>query len=481
MLPEVEINKTKMNDFVKKEDVLTKNNLYGREFQKLSTQSTCKKLVALSLIILGIFALVFGIGLGISLAAVSPIVPAFGFKGSIIASITAAIVGINCVIRGIFLRKNNIVVNDAPLKKTEVTVKQNNTQQSRKVKLEEENPEQEKPKSSTIIITPEKTNSYPLPRPRKRSQCKSISISNSIELVRQYGNLVNFPMDILTVETVTKLDLCYNLLKEIPKEISKLKNLKYLYLSHNNIKRVPAILGELVQLEELYLGPNQIAELPEKMFSANSSLTTISFKQNHLTKLPNSICQLKLLQKLYLDSFQITNYTGNTSPVHRIQHNTIQTLPEKFGELQELVELNVRMNKLRGLPKSFGNLKKLETLDLSDNQLSSLPPNFGNLSALTYLKLSNNNINSLPSSMQNLSKLKVLELYNNPLNVPEWLFELPELEWVWISFNQYLNLPKKILKSERIRLVDLAVNPEDLRKDNPNKKQITLIVDESYE
>ena len=55
----------------------------------------------------------------------------------------------------------------------------------------------------------------------------------------------------------------------------------------------------------------------------------------------------------------------------------VRTLPERLGNLVELVTLKVDDNQLEALPASLGNMAALEELYCADNFLTQLPPSIG--------------------------------------------------------------------------------------------------------
>ncbi len=67
------------------------------------------------------------------------------------------------------------------------------------------------------------------------------------------------------------------------------------------------------------------------------------------------------------------------------------------------------------LPDCFGQLKKLENIQLSQNQLYSLPSSFSNLTGLRQLTLSNNRFTIIPDSILKLSNLQLLDLSSNQI------------------------------------------------------------------
>ncbi|KAF3432334.1 hypothetical protein FNV43_RR27074 [Rhamnella rubrinervis] len=76
-------------------------------------------------------------------------------------------------------------------------------------------------------------------------------------------------------------------------------------------------------------------------------------------------------------------------------------------------------NKINGsIPTEFGNLKNLVGLELHRNQLSgSIPESLGTLNLLRFLNLFNNNLTgSIPASLGNLTSLQAIYLNGNSLN-----------------------------------------------------------------
>ena len=67
------------------------------------------------------------------------------------------------------------------------------------------------------------------------------------------------------------------------------------------------------------------------------------------------------------------------------------------------------------MPESFGNLRYLKNLDLSYNKIKKLPESFGNLSSVEYIDLSGNKLESLPETMEKLKSLKKISLNENPI------------------------------------------------------------------
>tara|TARA_B110000438_G_scaffold287046_1_gene318920 strand:- start:1089 stop:2153 length:1065 start_codon:yes stop_codon:yes gene_type:complete len=125
-----------------------------------------------------------------------------------------------------------------------------------------------------------------------------------------------------------------------------------------------------------------------------------------------------------LKFFVAGNY-GNSSGVN----DTIYSLPENFGDLDNLASLYLEWNRISMLPESFKNLTGLISFYINNNTLSQLGDSLGNLSNLFFLDLGYNQLLSLPESICELNNLSYLWLFNNNLEYLPTCFCDMELEW----------------------------------------------------
>ncbi|XVF77045.1 hypothetical protein PTKIN_Ptkin14bG0008300 [Pterospermum kingtungense] len=114
-----------------------------------------------------------------------------------------------------------------------------------------------------------------------------------------------------------------------------------------------------------------------------------------------------------------------------------------LGNLTKLIELDTSCNYLSGqIPSALGNLTKLINLDMSFNYLGGQIPSFliRNLSQLEYLNLRASHLEgSIPDEVSSFPNLINLDLYANSFNgtLPSWLFTIPSLTYIDLSFNQF--------------------------------------------
>ncbi|KAG6976816.1 hypothetical protein JG688_00000978 [Phytophthora aleatoria] len=217
-----------------------------------------------------------------------------------------------------------------------------------------------------------------------------------------------------------------------------------LYLRDNELEKLPAAIGELSKLESLYLEDNKLTSdgIPNEIAQLSSTLAGLCLHRNLLTTFPVSLCQLIQLEELYLDD------------------NALEFLPEEFGMLTNLKELDILGNKLTTLPDSFKNLHKLEILHAERNQLVKLPKHLGELQSLRKVYLQNNCLTKLHSSLGRCMKLEVINIEDNSLaKVAKRIGDLPKLKHLLLANNNITELPfNPIEKNPNLRRLTLKGN-----------------------
>jgi Leucine-rich repeat (LRR) protein len=123
-----------------------------------------------------------------------------------------------------------------------------------------------------------------------------------------------------------------------------------------------------------------------------------------------------------------------------VHYNLTGTLPDSFGNLLNLTNIQFRQNYLFGtLPSSIGSLSHLHTLDISFNSFShTFPESFGNLTKLVNLNAGFNVFDgTLHVSFYNLVSLETLGLGKNQFygSITSDLNKLKNLREIEIAYN----------------------------------------------
>ena len=112
-----------------------------------------------------------------------------------------------------------------------------------------------------------------------------------------------------------------------------------------------------------------------------SRITEIRYDGRDITKIPDEIAELDMLNRL------------------EIQDNQIEIIPDFIGSLLNLTYFTINDNKIGVIPGTIGNLINLEVFKISKNLLNSIPEAIGGLVNLEKLWLSDNLLTSLPDGM----------------------------------------------------------------------------------
>lgn len=206
------------------------------------------------------------------------------------------------------------------------------------------------------------------------------------------------------------------------------ENIIELTISHHyDLTSLPESIGNLKSLQKLILNSNKLVTLPESI-GRLESLEILWLSDRHIKSLPDSIGNLQSLQELVIETSITTlpESIGNLQSLQKLRAHgkgsasSIETLPDSIGNLQSLKELTLGV-KSSNLPESLGNLKSLEKLTLAGNQLTTLPDSLWKLKSLTVLDLRGNQWGLDVTLLKKGSKTvpRMLELWRHriPINV----------------------------------------------------------------
>lgn len=288
------------------------------------------------------------------------------------------------------------------------------------------------------------------------------SLSNLTILSISGDSLIGIPPKIGELIKLKEFYLSGYKLTHLPPEIGKLKNLRTLSINQTNIKQLPGETGNLKNLTSALLSQNRLITLPPET-GRLKKLTHLDLQGNQLTELPSEIGQLNHLTEL--------NLFGN-------YNLKLSTLFNAFAEYQKPIEMDgnydaynkdsaklfIKMpDKYLNLPPEIGKVKTLTKLSLFNSDITNLPPEIGNLENLTDLYLAQNKISSLPKEIGRLKSLITLNLFENPISdVPKEIKKLKNLEKLTLTVTQASVFSNELGKLKNLKFLNIGTFAFDI-------------------
>eukprot|EP01124_Arcella_intermedia_P016584 TRINITY_DN231_c1_g1_i1.p1 TRINITY_DN231_c1_g1~~TRINITY_DN231_c1_g1_i1.p1 ORF type:complete len:703 (+),score=164.63 TRINITY_DN231_c1_g1_i1:162-2111(+) len=194
------------------------------------------------------------------------------------------------------------------------------------------------------------------------------------------------------------------------------------------------------------MGHNKLTSFPSELGYCRS-LNYLSFRNNSLTLLPNSITQLTNLETLFLlynnISYLPTDFKLSKFPELAIldfQYNSIDYLPDDFfEESSKFQELFACHNHLSTIPQSISLCTSITTLDFKKNRIDSFP-SISNLFLLSTLNLASNLLHYVPEGLDKVTSLKSLNLFGNYITSLPSITTLTLLHHLHLSYNLLTSL-----------------------------------------
>lgn len=209
----------------------------------------------------------------------------------------------------------------------------------------------------------------------------------------------------------------------LPDKIHRLYSLEYLDLSSNYIfGSIPPKISSMVKLQTLKLDDNFFNGTMPNWFDSLSSLTELSLKNNKIKdSFPSSILSIGALTELDMSGNEISGELPDLSRLHGLSvldlsWNKIDSPLPLLPKALTVVLLG--KNSFQGeIPQQYGQLRQLQQLDVSFNALTGIPPaTIFSLPNISHLNLSSNKLSgSLPIHLRCGNMLQFVDISNNML------------------------------------------------------------------
>ncbi|KAJ4903455.1 receptor like protein 23 [Raphanus sativus] len=269
----------------------------------------------------------------------------------------------------------------------------------------------------------------------------------------RFSGTLNPNSSLFELHHLRHLDLCINNFSSpIPSEFGNLNKLEVLSLCSSDLfGQVPLTISNLTSLVELYLDHNRLTgSFP--LVQNLTKLSFVDFSENHFSgTIPSSLVNMPLLSILDL---RRNDFTGSLKFPSSSTSSRLESMYLGNNHFEgKIIEPISKLTNLKVLDLSFLNtsdpidlslfssLKSLLLLDLSGNPIS--PDSLGSKSDipknLENLLLEGCGITEFPNIIKSLEKLNYIGLPENKIQgkVPEWFWNLPCLNTVFLSANLF--------------------------------------------
>lgn len=176
-------------------------------------------------------------------------------------------------------------------------------------------------------------------------------------------------------------------LKSVPDQLNSL-NIKTIDLGNNSLRNFACSLNLMDNLQVLILDRNKISSLSQ--FSSRS-LRTLNLNENSLQSIRSF--DFTDLRKLFLNSNSLASldFLRNCDQLEQLEvkSNHLSSLPEFLCDLKELARANLSMNRIETLEIDW-KPSKLATIDLSTNRILKVPEPMLQNTNLCHIKLVGN-------------------------------------------------------------------------------------------
>ena len=169
-----------------------------------------------------------------------------------------------------------------------------------------------------------------------------------------------------------------------------------------------------------------------------------------------------------------SGYTKFIRDIKVVKTSIVTIPDEVFRVMPHLVRCELYENLIEKLPDTIGECKLLQKLDIADNNLTDLPMSLVNCKQLSRIDMSRNVMNEVPKVITKLTWLKRLLMNNMLLtSLPEDIGDMESLEMLYAIGNCFTKLPKSIGKLKNLHDLSLSGVPwVDIKEGQHCTKQL---------
>lgn len=290
--------------------------------------------------------------------------------------------------------------------------------------------------------------------------------SITLDLVNDKKNSISFYTIMLFDDEYTGVESTYGYSESRDKEYSKMiDGIPFYEQTDKYFTHRPITVSVFIELVREALVNN--FNLQEKLVHINITQKDrdVYYSQKNL----NDNCTFfESLQKYFYGSKSIFNCWANKANELVLDDYDYFEFPLNVLNFSWLEKLELYELLISDIPQEISRLKNLTSLSLKLSFLKELPGAICTLPKLEVLKLERTSMEFFPEHLTSLKNLKELHLNNNELiyELPKTVYELEQLEYLYIYNSNFKKLSSSICKLENLSTLYLADNKiEELPKE----------------
>ncbi len=290
---------------------------------------------------------------------------------------------------------------------------------------------------------------------------KQDSVKGDIVLPKSFGNCKNIVA--IRFNGNSKIDLDANI-----EAFKRLPNLRFLLFFSVPISFVPIQIRDLpITGLRLELNKNRFPDWVSQMKQLKN--LEIVGDVSDCDEMYANLSNMPSLDLLWLRYTKISTTTSRTTKLNNVSTVKVESATvenafaffQMFDKNKKLRELSINSSRLNEIPKNIQTFQYLNRLTISSlrNHIQ-IPEVIGRLSQLEYLDISHDSLVLLPRQLYTLKKLKVLNVSQNKLaNLADEIGTLNSLKDINYSYNNIVELPASLNNLLKLETMDGSVNP----------------------
>lgn len=258
-------------------------------------------------------------------------------------------------------------------------------------------------------------------------------------------NLITIPIALYSkASEIISLNLSRNLSLDLPKDfIQSCQNLRDIKFINNEAWKLPPSLSRASRLTILDVSNNRLEQLEHAELSRLQGLISLKLANNRLRSLPSYFGSFKSLRTLNVSSNFLDSFPSFLCDLEGLvdidmSFNGIASIPDEIGKLKNLERFVITNNRLaKQLPETFGDLVNLKEVDIRYNNLDSIDV-IAKLPKVEQISADHNSVSVCESEF---TKIRVLRLNSNPVTKFEILNPVPTLTTLILSNAKLAHIP----------------------------------------